>query len=473
MTPVTDILGAALASLALLSTASTAFDDELSGVVTVERGPFEVTLDLHGVFDESDPRVIAYNPEVFTGEVRLAEARSPGAVEKGQILVRLHAEALDEKVREAELDLAASGNHVLRSKEQARTAGEALEIRLLQSKMQLAVAQRALDEQDTIGFPQRLEQSEDRVKNWEIQRKESELEFQVLVGMYEADEVIEPAERLSIEQRQRSLDRNLLGHPYVIARHDVLKRVTIPRERAALELAVRKAKHARDLLQATSSTQVAQSNHELAQAELALKRKQKTLSALRRDRDALTIVAPIEGHAIAGHYRGEWLALDETAPRPGSLVSSGQVLFTIVQSAPKAVRAAIPEAMLYQMRAGQEATLVPTSTEGVSLRAEVTRIAPYSIDGRFEIWLEARTRHRRLYPGSTCRVRIQVSSNSDALTVPANAIRRRGAQAVVDVWKDGTAVSRPVSVGLTCGGRTEILDGLLAGEKLLTAKSGR
>ena len=123
---------------------------------------------------------------------------------------------------------------------------------------------------------------------------------------------------------------------HVIARHDILERLTIPRELAELELAVRKATHARDMLRATSSMQVEESSHALAQAELALARQERTLSGLLRDRDALTIVAPIDGRAIAGHYRGEWLALDESARRlrPASDVwSIGASFYSVLADA--------------------------------------------------------------------------------------------------------------------------------------------
>jgi multidrug resistance efflux pump len=365
-------------------------------------------LDLEGVFVEHDPVVIAYRPEAYTGEIEVLEAVTSGPVEKGQMLVRLCSTNCDEKIAQAELDLVTARTRLLRLQEEAQRAEETSQLEFLQADLRVVDAERALVEKVTIDAPRRLFSSEDRVRNLEVVREEAEEEFRVLVRVYEADEVIEDAERISMESRRRRLERGNLLRPHVIARYEILRDITIPREIVKLEHAVRKAKHARDLLRATSALRLAQARHELSKSELAFRRQQESFEKLARDREALTIKAPVDGIAIAGSYRGRWTSLDESARRlrPGARVSPDQVLFTIVQSAPRIVRASIPENRLFEISVGQEATLVPTAVPLVSLPATVIRIVPYSSDGQHEVWLCARTRHERLFPGSTCRVKI-------------------------------------------------------------------
>lgn len=369
------------------------------------------TLVVRGVFDEVAPAVVTFRPESTGWEATVIEARAEGPVSKGDVLVRLQADGLAEKIRLAEIDLAANYRKLLITRGETRLAASEMELKLKSAGMRVAASQRTLDEKVKINAPQRLKRSAEGVRDWQIQRKENEEQFQVLLGMYQADEVLEPTERMDLEIQQRGLDRQLLGRSRVIERHDVLKNFTIPREISTLELGLRKVTHARDALRSTADLLVAQAGLSLARSEHDFKRQEHALQALMRDREALTMVAPAAGYAVAGHYAGKWQALQAASERTrtGAQVSAGQVLFTIVQAAPSLVRASIPESALFQVQVGQAATLVPTSAADVSLPATVTRIARYSNKGEFEIWLRARTRHKRLFPGNTCQVRIEMA----------------------------------------------------------------
>ena len=127
------------------------------------------------------------------------------------------------------------------------------------------------------------------------------------------------------------------------------------------------------------------------------------------------------------------------------------------------------EAELLRLHPGQTAELSPTAAPAIALAASVTQVEPVVSDGRFALWLKAHVRHERVFPGGTCRVRVTLEEKHDALSVPADAVRREGGQAYLDVWKDGALSPRRVEVGATSEGRAEILDGVEAGE---TVKRG-
>lgn len=444
-------------------------DEAADRVVIVKREPFVVTLDLEGVFHERHPVVLQYRPEADMDPVEVIEAVVPGRVEKGQILARLRSATLDQKIRTTEVDVAAGRARLQRLEEESRRADDARQLRLARSDLDVEDAKRDLDALVTIDAPQRLRSSEEQVRDWDVLRQEREETFQILVRMYKADGVLETTEKMDIESNKRRLDRRLLARPRVLARHEILKNITIPREVAALEFALRKARHARDLLRATSALQIEQKRNQLMKHELDQVRLEKKLDSLKHDREALTIRAPIDGYAIAGHYDGQWKALAEAARRlrVGARVSAHDVLYTIVQSAPKFVRTSVPENMLFAISEDQGATLIPIAVPDVTLPAVVTRVVGYSEDGQFGVWLRARTRHERLFPGSRCRVKITVRNNLEALTVPKSAIHRHDGATILRVWKDGVATRRTVEIGLTSGDRTEILAGVEAGEKVL------
>ena len=448
-----------------------AFATDEPELAVAERGPFVAKIEVDGVFHEREPVVLAHRPEAAIGDVRIVEAVAPGPVAKGQVLARLEAPDLDWRIRQAELDLDLARIRLARQREEVRRIEETKRLELRRAELKLADAEHALDLFRTVEAPRRLRGSELTVELWDVQWAEAEEEHQVLVRMYEADGVIETRERMDMEARRRNLDRALQRKPSVAARHEILGEVTLPGELAALEFAVRKARHARDLAARTIAPEIERSRDALVKSELALRRQERALETLRLSLDMLTITAPVHGFAFAGHYHGGWKTLDpgHRVLRPGTPVSSGQVLFTIVQAAPKLVRATVPEARLLEVREEQEATLIPTAAGDVSLPARVTHVERPCSDGSFTVWLDARTRHERLFPGSTCRVRMIVAEKADALTVPASAVRREGGEAFVDVWSDGETIARRVEVGATSGGRTEILAGLEAGERVQVA----
>jgi Cu(I)/Ag(I) efflux system membrane fusion protein len=72
----------------------------------------------------------------------------------------------------------------------------------------------------------------------------------------------------------------------------------------------------------------------------------------------------------------------------------------------------------------------------------------------------------------TGRSRFVIRGRADAVTVPAAAVFREGlAERVVYVARDeGDPERRVVKVGLTSGGRTEILEGVAAGDRVRTTK---
>ncbi len=75
----------------------------------------------------------------------------------------------------------------------------------------------------------------------------------------------------------------------------------------------------------------------------------------------------------------------------------------------------------------------------------------------------------RLYPNQFVNVRLRVDTARNALVVPSSAVQR-GAQGsyVYVVTGEGTAMARPVRVGLDVAGQTEIKEGLATGDVVVT-----
>ena len=80
-------------------------------------------------------------------------------------------------------------------------------------------------------------------------------------------------------------------------------------------------------------------------------------------------------------------------------------------------------------------------------------------------------------PGMACSVKLVPYRKEDALTVPATAVFEDDWADALAYYvylakpdKDGNYPKRPVKIGKSAGGKTEIVDGLAEGDEILTSK---
>ncbi len=77
---------------------------------------------------------------------------------------------------------------------------------------------------------------------------------------------------------------------------------------------------------------------------------------------------------------------------------------------------------------------------------------------------------RRLRPGHFAKIRVEAAERDDALVVPASAlVQEAGGTFVWRIQADGTAVRVPVEVGLRRADSVEIVSGIAAGDRIVSA----
>lgn len=174
---------------------------------------------------------------------------------------------------------------------------------------------------------------------------------------------------------------------------------------------------------------------------------------------SLGLTSPIDG------------VVTEVAVRDGMTVSPGMTLFRLADLRQVWVIAEVPE--------GQARTVAP----GVSVKVTATGM-PEAIAGKVDAILpdvNAATRtikvrivlpnkDRHLLPGMFATVRFDGSGQKEALLIPAEAVIRTGQRSMVMV-DAGQAGFMPaeVTTGREAGGMIEVLEGLTAGQKVVTS----
>ncbi|UPY38833.1 efflux RND transporter periplasmic adaptor subunit [Sediminicoccus sp. KRV36] len=230
---------------------------------------------------------------------------------------------------------------------------------------------------------------------------------------------------------------------------------------AFLELARAEQARAEDLVRTQSASRqiVDQRQSATRQAEARL------LSARAKRDEAVArvaqtrILAPTDG------------VVSRVSVRIGAVTALGQEMFRVIRDGRLELEARVPELELAELRPGQPATI---HHGGRQIAAEVRLIAPVvTAETRLGLARIALPADSGLRPGMFARAEIQGPAR-EVVVVPASAVVFRDGAPQAFVLPDGAArvVMRRLNAGARQDGMVEILEGLTAGERVVTAGAG-
>ena len=168
----------------------------------------------------------------------------------------------------------------------------------------------------------------------------------------------------------------------------------------------------------------------------------------------------------------------------GSLIDTGTLLTTIVQLDPVHVRFALPENDANIRRAAREGMVRADQEQNVSARLVLADGSEYDLDGRIDFTastLDPRTGtvsaravfpnpEQVIVPGQFVRVRVELQSFDDVITVPERAVTQgQNGPVVYVVDDDSKARVREVELGPVSDGRQILLSGLDAGDRYIVS----
>lgn len=157
---------------------------------------------------------------------------------------------------------------------------------------------------------------------------------------------------------------------------------------------------------------------------------------------------------------------------PGDVVLPGQSLLELAVAGATEIVAFASEDNLADLRIGASALVSADAYPAQRFAARVAWIAP-AIDpaqGTVELRLGVSDPPAYLLPDMTVSVNIEVARRRNALVVSREAVRDLGTSAPwVLVERAGRAERRPIQAGVVGDAHVEVLRGLAAGERVLTA----
>jgi len=130
---------------------------------------------------------------------------------------------------------------------------------------------------------------------------------------------------------------------------------------------------------------------------------------------------------------------------------------------------AVPENLLGRLEPGQPVTAISSAYKGRVFSGKVSTIDPRIDQATRTARLTAEFDNpdEALKPGMFLAVKLEVSSNDEAVVVPEEAIVSEGLRHIVYPVKDNKVERRVITLGQRQGGKAEVIEGLKAGETIV------
>ncbi len=174
--------------------------------------------------------------------------------------------------------------------------------------------------------------------------------------------------------------------------------------------------------------------------------------------DYTQIRAPISG------------VVSERYIKRGSTIEIGAPIFRVTSFEPLVAYLFVPEREFRQIAPGQPVRIDIDALADTEFFTEVTRVSPV-VDpetGTFKITIEITDPERRIKPGMFGRMTIVYDRHENALQVPRSAVIEESGTTSVFVVENDIAVRKAVTTGFSNNGMTEISDGIVDGDRVIT-----
>jgi RND family efflux transporter MFP subunit len=156
---------------------------------------------------------------------------------------------------------------------------------------------------------------------------------------------------------------------------------------------------------------------------------------------------------------------------PGEMAQAGQPLLTVMDTSNLIAKVHLPQEKTAGLKLGDAATV---NVQGAEDKAEgkISLISPALDAGSttLEVWVKIPNAKAQLKPGTPVHVAIEAKTHDNVTTVPAESVitTKGGVTAVMVVGDDHLAHQRVVKLGVSDGKDTEVLEGVKAGEMIVT-----
>ena len=237
---------------------------------------------------------------------------------------------------------------------------------------------------------------------------------------------------------------------------------TLDDARGALEMAVNR--------QEAAKVQLGVAQAKMAQARAAVAASQAAVDRAQEELDNATIRSPIDGMVLARPVE-----LGSPVSSILNLGANGTLVLVLGDISKVYVRGNVDEADIGSVRLGQPARIKVETFRDKQFEGKVTQISPMGTDKdnvvSFEVKVSIDNAQGELLANMTANAEIVLEEHKGTLLVPEAAViydAKRNAS--VDVYVPGSKTGRDrraIKVGVSNGTRTQVLSGLVEGQRVV------
>ena len=446
--------------------------------VTAEKGKFEVVFEAKGDFDPVDSTVVQLKPEQWAQPLEIVRIVPHGTrVNAGDALVEFDTEKLDRAIADMDLDLAI-GEKTLEIGRRELPVTEALQpLELADAERDTLAATEDLTRFLAVGRTLAEDFARFRLKSSEEQLKYSREELRQLEKMYKDKDLTEETEEMILQRTRFEVESGEFNLRRAGVDTDAALQFEVPRKEDALKDAAEKSRLSLEKSRATAALVIEQKRLALKKAERDRVEALRKMRDLQQDRAGIPLKAPRSGIVYYGRqHDGVWTTAAVAAKAAvGQGVPLGDLVFTVVDPDRVAFRVKVDEKDLHLLSPGLKGRVelsgFPDAEAAIAIESATAVPRDGKVDARFAVTVPAGA--PKPLPGMTGSARCQLYARPDAVTLPATAVFRDddGKKIVWLPGKDGAAAEkRVVKTGRTSGGRTEILEGIAAGDVVRSSR---
>jgi multidrug efflux pump subunit AcrA (membrane-fusion protein) len=450
-----------------------------SDSVKVEKGHFQATVTLKGVFAPTEMTEVVLRPEAWTphsgGVLSVLSAVEHGtSVKKGDVILTMQTDKLDRAIRDLEGDLQLGQLSIRLAEEELPVLEKSLPLDLTAAERGKIQADEDLKKFLEVDRPLAEATATNMLKSSQHYLDYAKEELKQLQKMYRSKDLTEETEEIILKRQKHQVEMAEFQVKSATVRRDQTLKVDLPRqEQHAKEHAV---KQALSWEKARASLPLAAAQKRLALDKLKYEHAKGTerLQNLKKDRDAMTVKAPEYGIVYHGKcVKGQWnsAAVTPRLSRGGNLMPD-EVVMTIVTEKRPVLDAVVEEKDLHWLTPGAKGKATPLGYPDLRLGVELTSLSavPQSAGSFAAVFkLDGETVPPTILPGMACTIKVVAYRKENALTLPSSAVFTDDDEGHY-VYRAGSKAKVNVKVGKAANDRTEILEGLAEGDAVLPTK---
>lgn len=400
------------------------------------------------------------------------------------------------QIESARQNLASARAKLQQAQEQARVQPRLTSAAISQSKSGLAAAEAALMQTRTALIPQKLAAAQsafDQAKaSHDVAQKDLTRQNELLTrGFVPKSQVDTAEERFNIAKAQLESARSKLDTVKDETDQDLSSaQARVEQARAELENAnansVQIKIREQELASAQASVKQAEAslksaiaaNHQdrirrgdIIQADAQVQRSQASLRNTKTQLGYTTIVAPRAGVVTKKYVEEGSIVTAGRSSFSGS--GSGVGIVDIADVSRMFALVSVDETDIAQIEVGQEVDVTVEAYPDELFTGKVMKIAPQSVTEQnvttIPVTVEIDLPDGRLKPGMNATCDFITGRAEDVVMVPGEAVDESDNGSTVTVLKSDKQVIRKVDTGLVGADNIEIISGLKAGEKVVTA----